>query len=162
MRLSTQTNKYLISNINNNQTLLLFVLCHHRDNHIITWTKQTPIWGMEGLEIVFVCVCACVRDRVTCAAPRGGTLSLFMALCLSPPSNSVVTNAWKTQSEDFEYWLTDYGDEVCLTKLLEYQIFAKEMQIKKNMWIPAWLHEYLHVWVSTSVSEMSWVIFLHV
>lgn len=31
----------------------------------------------------------------TCAAPNGGTLSLFMALCLSPPSSSVVTSAWK-------------------------------------------------------------------
>lgn len=29
----------------------------------------------------------------TCAAPNGGTLSLFMALCLSPPSSSVVTSA---------------------------------------------------------------------
>lgn len=46
--------------------------------------------------------CACL----TCAAPKGGTLSLFMAFCLSPPSNSVVTNAWKTAASFIRFSLS--------------------------------------------------------
>lgn len=40
---------------------------------------------------------------LTCAAPRGGTLNLFMAFCLSPPSSSVVTSAWRTTMTVIEH-----------------------------------------------------------
>lgn len=72
----------------------------------------------------------------TWAAPSGGTLSLFMAFWRSPPSSSVVTRVW-TQ---FKY---------------ELSVFPLRTQTVVFYRCPC-------VCVSTSVSEMSCVIFLQV
>lgn len=82
---------------------------------------------------------------LTCAAPRGGTLSLFMAFCLSPPSSSVVTNAWRTT--DTNMTVIEHETLNVLDKIEKQEVSA---------------HKYMFTQVHTSVSEMSCVIFLQV
>lgn len=55
--------------------------------------KQIAFKWKSEVDNHFLCLYMWV-SFFTCAAPRGGTLSLFMAFWRSPPSSSVVTRAW--------------------------------------------------------------------